>query len=92
MNYGLSTKQIDKIKSILKKYKEVEQVIIFGSRAINTFKKASNIDLAIKGKNITLQTVLNLKDDFEESYLPFLFDVVDYNVINNKKIKRTYQY
>lgn len=38
-------------------YKEIEQAMIFGSRALGSEKKGSDIDLAISGKNISTMTV-----------------------------------
>jgi predicted nucleotidyltransferase len=50
MKYGLSDKQLQEIKEILASYESVEQAVLFGSRAIDTYKEASDVDIAIKGK------------------------------------------
>jgi predicted nucleotidyltransferase len=50
MKYGLSDKQLQEIKEILASYESVEKAVLFGSRAIDTYKEASDVDIAIKGK------------------------------------------
>ena len=54
MKYGLSENQLEEIISILQKYDEIEEAILFGSRVIGTYKKASDVDIVIKGKTSTL--------------------------------------
>jgi len=89
MKYGLSQKQIDEIRVVLSKYEVIEEAIIFGSRAIDTFKEASDIDIVIKGENVTLSVTLDLKAYLEEeTYLPFFFDVVAYNTLNSDALIR----
>jgi predicted nucleotidyltransferase len=87
MKYGLSQKQIEEIQSILSKYEEIEKAVVFGSRAIDTFKEASDVDIAIKGVNVTFKTVAKLKYELEEeTYIPFFFDVVAYNSIKSNEL------
>ncbi|MEW6606108.1 MAG: nucleotidyltransferase domain-containing protein [bacterium] len=56
MNNGLKESEIEKIIEALKRFPQIEQAIIFGSRAKGSHKKGSDIDLAIKGKDITEET------------------------------------
>lgn len=86
MPYGFTDEQTKSIKDILEKYSEIESAIIFGSRAMNTFKVGSDVDLALKG-NISLSTISVLKSAFEESTLPHFFDVLDYETIQEPKLK-----
>lgn len=48
MNFGIKEQVLLEIKELAKKY-NIEQVILFGSRARGDFKERSDIDLAIKG-------------------------------------------
>ena len=47
MAYGLTEKEIAMIKAVFEKTPEVESVFVYGSRAKNTYKKTSDIDLAV---------------------------------------------
>ena len=49
---GLRKKEIDYLLDVFKQFSEIEEVIIFGSRAKKNYKSGSDIDLAIKGRNI----------------------------------------
>ena len=89
MKYGLSIDQLDEIKQILAGYPAVETAVIFGSRAIDTYKEASDVDIAIKGEQADLNIALKIKDHLEEeTYLPFFFDVVAYGSISSDELKK----
>lgn len=86
--YGLLERDIKYILEAISKLKEIEKVIIFGSRAMGNYKKASDVDIAVVGKNVTHRTILKLYDDLNEEYpIPYFFDVIDYNTINNAELK-----
>jgi len=89
MKFGFSDKQLKEIKNIFASYEEIEEAILFGSRAIDTFKEASDVDIAIKGKKVNSLLTAKLKDHFaEETYLPFCFDIVAFNTISSEELKK----
>lgn len=69
----LSPKHLELVKNILGKFKITAYV--FGSRAKSSAKKLSDLDLCLKG-DYDKSTIRKLKDEFEESDLPFKVDVV----------------
>lgn len=84
---GLSDDEVREIKDVIKKYNEVENAYVFGSRAKGTYKKGSDIDIAIKGKNITVDTVAKIQEELEEeTTLPYFFDVVHYDTCSTKEL------
>lgn len=85
--FGLSAKDISMILEAIQKFPEIEEAIIFGSRALGNYKKGSDVDLAIKGDSITRKTLLGLSDLLNEVYpLPYFFDIVHYNTIKNSNL------
>jgi len=85
--FGLTNIDLQFIVDVIKAYPQIEEAIIFGSRALNTHKKGSDIDIALKGKEIglivtTISGILN-----EESPLPYFCDVLDYDLIDNKDLR-----
>ena len=61
------------------------EVRAFGSRATWTSKDYSDLDLAIVGNEpLEWRTLGKLRDAFEESYLPFRVDVLDWHDISDK--------
>jgi uncharacterized protein len=85
--YGLLERDIQYILHALKQFDEIESVALFGSRAMGNFKKGSDIDLAIKGEKITSRILSELDDLLNEVYpLPYFFDILHYEQINNEKL------
>lgn len=83
MKYGLLEQDLFHICNAAAELKEITEVILFGSRAKGTYRQGSDVDLSIKGKGVTHDTVLQLSDKLnEERPLPYFFDVVDYNSLN----------
>lgn len=86
---GLSETELLTLRKVFTKFDAIEEVILFGSRARGTHQKASDVDLAIKGKNIDLDTLAKLKYTLEEkTNLPYFFDVVIYDKISDDALKR----
>ncbi len=87
--FGLINEDIEYIKKAFSKHKEIEKVLIFGSRAIGNYKKASDIDLAILGSEISKRVISEVFDDLNEVYpLPYFFDLLIYDEIKNENLKK----
>ena len=89
--YGLNNRETQIIFGIFKKYSEVKNVLLFGSRAKGIFHKGSDVDLAIDGGSVTQKTLRKIKSDFEESDLPYRVDLLDFNTLNNIPLKEHIQ-
>ncbi|WP_439239886.1 nucleotidyltransferase domain-containing protein [Lonepinella sp. BR2474] len=81
--FGLSDKSIKQIQDILRKYPEIEQAIIYGSRAMGNYREGSDVDLTLKGENVTQQTCGKVWLDLDDSYSPYLFDLSVYHLLTN---------
>ena len=89
MKYGLFDNQLKIVEKILCSYTEIEEAVLFGSRAIGTFKEASDVDIALKGKKASHKLAVDLKCHFEEkTNLPYFFDFISYPNISNKNLKK----
>lgn len=77
MKFGLSDQQLNEIKAIIRADGSITRAILFGSRALGTYKEASDIDIAIDGESVTALTAAALKARLEdETDAPFVFDIV----------------
>jgi predicted nucleotidyltransferase len=85
MQYGLENKVLKMIINCIAKYSEVEDLILFGSRAYGNYKIGSDIDLAIKGK-IEFPVFLKIKSELEDLNLIYFIDLINYDDINNDKL------
>jgi len=87
-NCGLSKSDQETIENVMQSFEEIEEVLLYGSRAKGNYKIGSDIDLAIKGKAVTdklcsrLHSLLN-----EETPLPYFFDVTNYEHLNHQALK-----
>lgn len=75
-NEGISASFVACINDILAHYSEVEEALVFGSRAKGTHRPGSDLDLAIKGPHISPMTLARIQADLDESNLPFRVDPV----------------
>ncbi|MDD2661066.1 MAG: nucleotidyltransferase domain-containing protein [Methylococcales bacterium] len=60
MDTGLTQADIKRIAAAIKQFPEIDDAVIFGSRAKGTYKNASDVDLAIKGRAVTSETIKRL--------------------------------
>ena len=84
---GLTSEQRKNILDIISKYDNCE-FYAYGSRVKGNFVKSSDLDLLIKGRNLLpIQLIEKIKQDFYQSPLPFIVNVVDYQDIDNEFYK-----
>ena len=89
MKFGLSDADISYIKQVISGFTEIESALIFGSRAMGNFKPGSDIDICIKGKKVTFDTVASLKANLEEmGPMPYLVDVVAYELLESAELQK----
>lgn len=85
--YGLNKKIFYTIINILKNYSQyIEKAILFGSRAKGDYKQTSDIDIAIKFRKNNSK-LYKIKDELLQQNIIYTFDIIDYDKINNKKLK-----
>ena len=54
---------------------------------MGNYKKGSDIDIAIVGKNIKRSIIYKLDDYLNEIYpLPYFFDIIQYDKISNENL------
>lgn len=80
MPYGLEPEQVKAIQA-LASFPEVEQAVLFGSRAKGNYKPGSDIDLTLKGKPLKFDDLLALYNRLEQHDLPYTFDLANYATI-----------
>ena len=86
---GLKKTILIKIINTILHYKPVDKIILFGSRARNRSKKASDIDIAIFSNNWTSTDINLVHDKLEENISTiFQFDLLHYNSLQNEILKK----
>jgi len=83
MKFGLTAETIAKINAVFAKYPQVEEVILYGSRAKGDFKNGSDIDLTLKGKELNLSLLNKINLEIDDRSLPYTFDISIFDQISN---------
>ena len=82
MKFGLSDSTIDKLQEVFRRYAEVDEVIIYGSRANGNFRNGSDIDITVKGNRINRKIMSSIWQDIEDLNFPYKVDLSDFQVLN----------
>jgi len=86
MKYGLTEQNITKITNLFANNSNVEEAILFGSRAKGNYKEGSDIDVCLKGENLSLQDIISLQIAYDDTYLLYKLDLVIYNKITEPNL------
>ncbi len=87
MKYGLPPSAIQKICAVLNRYPQVEQAILYGSRAKGNYKNGSDIDLTLRGgADLTLNVIYKILNDLDDSFLPYTIDLSIFNNISDPDV------
>ena len=86
MPYGLSENILRQLTAVFDKYIQINEVILYGSRAKGNYNEGSDIDLTIVGDQLDFSILQQINTDIDQLNLPWLFDISDYKSINNKEL------
>lgn len=87
-NSGLDPAEIGKIRDVFSRYPQIQQVILYGSRAMGNFCPSSDIDLALKGDGLDLSLLGRLDSELDDLLLPYKIDLSIYCRIRSEKLIR----
>ena len=87
--YGLSERSYRELMDILRSVPEIDEAVIFGSRARGDYGAASDIDLSLRGPHLTRRSLRQLNDKLYESHIPYFFDTHIYAEIKDPHFKES---
>ena len=79
--FGLPDRTLNEIRQYFSIQKNIEKVLIYGSRAKGTYHNGSDIDFAIIGENLNISRI---HSDLDNLPTPYKFDVLDYNSLTHE--------
>jgi len=82
VKFGLKEETIDKINAVFAKYPEVEEVIVYGSRAKGNYREGSDIDITLKGNTLKDEIRSKIWLDIDDLNTPYLFDISIFEKLN----------
>lgn len=82
---GLSEITVCKINDIFRKHENIESAVLYGSRALGTFRNNSDIDITLTGK-ITFSELLQIEGELDDLLLPYKIDLSIFDTIQNQDL------
>jgi predicted nucleotidyltransferase len=87
MKFGLTEETINKINSVFAKYSEIDEVIIFGSRVKGTYREGSDIDITLKGADLSENLRSKVSQEIDDLNTPYLFDISVFKLLNSPDLE-----
>lgn len=84
--FGISQEKITKLHSLFNLFPEIEQVVIYGSRAKGNYAPFSDVDITLKGSLLTPTILTRLIFMIDDLLLPYEFDISIYQDIKNPDV------
>ncbi len=86
MNSGLSASDTQKIYGVFQNFGQIDSCLLYGSRAMGTYKDGSDIDLTLKGESLDLHILKRVSNALDNLLLPYHFDLSIYAKLQNQDI------
>lgn len=87
MQHGLSAQTLQKIREVFARYPQVEEAVLYGSRARGDYKNGSDIDLTLRGGTELTHTILSqIANDLDDQLLPYTIDLSIFKNIRNPEM------
>lgn len=76
LEFGLKAETIEKIRSVFARHPEIDQALLYGSRAKGNYKNGSDIDLTLLGgATLSTDVLYRVLRELDDLLLPYSFDV-----------------
>ena len=76
VSYGLAESVIERIKTVFSHYQQIEQALLYGSRAKGSYREGSDIDLTlVGGEDLTSAMLTKVIDELDDLLLPYVIDL-----------------
>lgn len=84
---GLSESVLARLREVLATAPGVEEAVLFGSRAKGETRPGSDIDLALKGPDLSARDLLRLANALDDLLLPYKIDLALYTQIDTPALR-----
>ena len=83
MKFGLKEEVIEKITRVIAGFAEVDEAVLYGSRAKGNHRPGSDIDLTLKGSALDLSVLNRISLRLDDLLLPYTIDLSIYHYIKD---------
>lgn len=89
LRFGLKETTIEQLCFVFAHYPEVQQAILYGSRAKGTYKNGSDIDITLVGNDeaLTLEVLYRIMEEIDELLLPYMVDLSLFHKITDTDVR-----
>jgi uncharacterized protein len=84
---GLSESVLTRLQGIFAAQPAVDQVILYGSRATGTARRGSDIDLALRGRDLAYRDLAAIANQLDDLLLPYKIDLALEASIDNPALR-----
>jgi predicted nucleotidyltransferase len=81
--FGLHNNDMEKLRNVFVRFPEVEEVVLYGSRAKGNYHNGSDIDITMKGKNLNGDVSAKIALALDDLLLPYMIDLSVFHQIDN---------
>lgn len=84
--FGLEPDEFNKLMMVLSQNANIEEAIIYGSRAKGCHTRFSDIDLTLKGKNLKYSDLFDIEEKIDDLLLPYEMDLSLYSTLRSESL------
>jgi len=86
--YGILLFSWMRLLETLREVPQIQQAVLFGSRALGRARRGSDIDLVLMGPEVTSQVAFDVAGRLNEREpLPYHFDVLSWNQVDSPDLR-----
>lgn len=83
---GLTNEERQKLVAVLSSQPNIEKAIVYGSRAKETNRRFSDVDMTLVGKNLSHSDLNQVALKIDDLLLPYEFDLSLYSALTNQNL------
>jgi predicted nucleotidyltransferase len=87
MKCGLTNETIEKIRGVFARIPEIEEAVLYGSRAKGNYKTGSDIDLTLRGTALTSGLRDTIASALDDLLLPYTIDLSLFDQIDQADLR-----
>lgn len=86
MVFGLDEQDVTAMRDVLARHPQVEQAVIYGSRATGRYRYNSDIDLTLMGTSLDFATLSEIDHELDDLMMPYFIDLSIFQHIDNPSL------
>ena len=85
--FGLSPDILDRLRSVFIAHPNIEEVLVYGSRAKGNYRQGSDIDITMIGEQLQWSDMQTIELALDDLMLPYSIDLSIFHQIENNDLR-----